>query len=251
MGQPVDHHLVVTGGQLGHRWYSKLINWTEEYADKKAAGLKPAPRIKTATSQDSADWLRSTTQDRNQGCTDALDQRLYSEDHFLFQTNTHEKWSKGSDHMYNNKSRELLQNLDPGMAVKWMKYKKPPPKRVRTPVEPWPHVPRPHEKPPPTPPPPKRPDLPIGWKGPNHTVKEVMRRREKLGDMVINPIPPRSRSAHVLMDESNPLSDIEMFRTWLKDDPRARSGLTSAQDRNKNALKEGLGGSGYWYNFAH
>lgn len=249
MDQPVDHHLTVTGGQLGHRWYTKFIHWTEEYADKKAAGLKPTPKIKQCASPD-PEHFRSTNQVRNQWCTDAMEQGSYSDDNFMFQTNTLEKWSKGSDHMYNNKSRELLQNLDPGMAVKWMKYKKPPPKRVRTPVEPWPHVPRPEEKPPPTPPPPKRPDLPIGWKGPNHTVKEVMRRREKLGDMVINPIPPRSKSAHVLMDESLPLSDIEMFRTWLRTDPKASSGLTKAQDRNKNALKQGLGAEGYWYNFA-
>lgn len=256
MGQPVDHHLVVTGGQLGHRWYSKLINWTEEYADKKAAGLKPPPRIKTATSQDSADWLRSTTQDRNQWCTDALDQRLYSEDHFLFQTNTHEKWYKGSDHMYNNKSRELLQNMDPGEAVKWTKYKKPKPRRPRSPVELPPREPRPAEKPPPTPPElamalgrsqATRPELPIGWRGRNHRVKDLMKKREKLGDMVINPIPPRSMSAHVLMDDTAPKSDIEFFRTWMKTDPNARSGLTAAQDRYKNDMKQGLGGPGYWY----
>merc|ERR1719161_294585 len=134
--------------------------------------------------------------------------------------------------------------MDPGEAVKWSKYKKPRPPRARTPVTPWPHVPRPEEKPPPTPPPPKRPELPIGWRGRDHTVKQVMRKREKLGDMVINPIPPRSRSAHVLLDESVPLSDIEMFRTWLKSDPKASTGLTQAQDRNKNALKQGLGGEG-------
>lgn len=249
MVSPVDHHLTVLGGQLGHRWYTKFIHWTEDYADKKAAGLKPTATIKQCATPD-PDTYRSTTQDRNQWCTDALAQGSYSDDLFLFSTNTHEKWTKGTDHIYNNKSRELLQNLDPGMAVKWSKYKKPPPKRARTPLELPAREPRPEEKPPPTPPPPKRPELPIGWRGRDHTVKQVMRKREKLGDMVINPIPPRSRSAHVLMDESLPLSDIEMFRTWMKDDPRARSGLTSAQDRNKNALKDGLGGPGYWYNFA-
>merc|ERR1719240_1670111 len=170
-----------------------------------------------------------------------MDQGLYSDDNFLFQTNTHFKWTKGEDHRFNNKSAELLQNMDPAMAVKWSKYKKPPPKRARTPVSLPPREPRPHELPPPTPPPPKRPDLPIGWRGRDHTVKEVMRKREKLGDVVINPIPPRSRSAHVLMDETVPLSDIEMFRTWMKTDAEARRSLAASQDRNKNALKDGLG----------